>query len=327
MTGNDPGRKGKIRVSVALCTHNGARFLSPQLESLAAQNQLPDELIVSDDASGDESLAMLQAFARRAPFAVRIEQNPVALGVTANFARAFSRCTGDVIFPCDQDDAWHPNKIASMVSALDDSEGELALCDLQLVDEAGRATGTTQWQTLGFDKDAQARFLNDPWGQLLRFNVATGAAMAFRSRLLKTALPIPAGFVHDEWLAWIASVEHPIALCPGTLVQYRQHQTQQIGGGIQGLRRQLSHARKRMGRNYFELQVQKTRALLDRLTEQQAPSTRLARLQARLSHLQRRVALRDRGLLRPISVATAWLEGNYQHFGNGWQSAAQDRCL
>jgi len=327
MTGIDADRKGKTRVSVALCTHNGARFLSPQLESLAAQRQQPDELIVSDDASSDETLALLQTFANRAPFAVRIEQNPVALGVAANFARAFSRCTGDVILPCDQDDAWHPNKIATLVDTLLQGDAELALCDLQLVNEEGRATGTTQWQALGFDRKAQAAFLDDSWDLLLRMNVATGAAMAFRSRLLSAALPIPPGFVHDEWLAFLASLHRPIALQEQPLVQYRQHRNQQIGGGVKGLRQQIAHARNCMNRDYFLRQVQKVEALLERLAEHKAPPVRLEQLHARLKHLRRRVALRDEGIRRPLAIASEWIEGNYQRFGYGWKSAAQDLFL
>lgn len=324
MTGVDPGRKGKPRISVALCTHNGARFLDAQLESLAAQSQPPDELVVSDDASSDETIATIQAFAARAPFAVRIEMNRAALGVSANFALAFSRCTGDIILPCDQDDAWHPDKIARLTNALISTGADLAVCDLQLVDENGRATGRTQWQALGFEPPLREAFLRDSWDLLLRFNVATGAAMAFQSRCLATALPIPAGFVHDEWLALVASVSRPVALVEQPLVQYRQHHNQQIGGGIQGLRKQLEHGRKRMNRDYFLKQVQKAEALLQRLTEQNVPPARLDRLHTRLAHLQRRVHLRDSGVRRPLAVASEWLGGHYQRFGYGWKSAAQD---
>jgi glycosyltransferase involved in cell wall biosynthesis len=327
MTGVDPGRKGKPRISVALCTHNGARFLDAQLESLAAQSLSPDELVVSDDASSDETMATLRAFAARAPYAVRIESNPVALGVTANFALAFSRCTGDFILPCDQDDAWHPNKIARLTDALISTGADLALCDLQLVDENGRATGRTQWQALGFGPQLRDVFSRDSWDLLLRFNVATGAAMAFASRCLSTALPIPTDFIHDEWIALLASVSRPIVLVEQPLVQYRQHSNQQIGGGVQGLRKQLAHARNRMNRDYFVRQVHKTEALLQRLTEQNVPPARLDRLHARLAHLQRRVQLRDAGAHRPLAVAAEWLEGNYQRFGYGWKSAAQDLFL
>ena len=61
--------------SVALCVYNGERFLSQQLESLAAQTVLPDELVICDDASSDGSMRIVENFAKNAPFVVRIFKN------------------------------------------------------------------------------------------------------------------------------------------------------------------------------------------------------------------------------------------------------------
>ena len=66
--------------SVALCVYNGERFLSQQLESLAAQTVLPDELVICDDASSDGSMRIVENFAKNAPFVVRIFKNPKNLG-------------------------------------------------------------------------------------------------------------------------------------------------------------------------------------------------------------------------------------------------------
>ncbi len=63
------------KISIALCTYNGANFLSAQLESFIAQTRLPDELIVGDDNSTDETVAVIEAFAKNAPFAVNLEVN------------------------------------------------------------------------------------------------------------------------------------------------------------------------------------------------------------------------------------------------------------
>src|SRR5262245_2492499 len=104
------------RVSVALCTHNGARFLDAQLHSLAAQSQLPHELVIGDDASTDGTIEQLERFAKEVPFPVRITKNPEPVGVTENFSRTLAACSGDVLMPCDQDDVWHPEKIASQAA-------------------------------------------------------------------------------------------------------------------------------------------------------------------------------------------------------------------
>ena len=95
-------------ISVALCTYNGERFLEEQLASLEAQERRPDELVVCDDRSTDNTVSLLESFARTASFPVRIHINPINLGSTVNFDRAMRLCAGSLIAFCDQDDIWSP---------------------------------------------------------------------------------------------------------------------------------------------------------------------------------------------------------------------------
>lgn len=70
-----------VKLSIAMCTYNGAASLSEQLESLAAQTRLPDELVVCDDRSNDgRTLEIVKAFARKSPFRVRLYVNRKTLG-------------------------------------------------------------------------------------------------------------------------------------------------------------------------------------------------------------------------------------------------------
>lgn len=124
------------RVSVALASYNGAAYIEEQLDSLARQERLPDELIVCDDGSSDQTVALTRGFASRAPFPVRIEQNPVRLGIAKNFEKALSLCTGDLMFLADQDDVWLPSKIRMMQRALETNTDVLVgLNDAEIVDD------------------------------------------------------------------------------------------------------------------------------------------------------------------------------------------------
>ena len=105
--------------SIALCTYNGERFLSQQLESLAAQTILPDELVICDDASSDSSLRILEDFAQKAPFIVRIFKNPKNLGYIKNFEKAIGLCSMDVIFLSDHDDYWESEKLNQVLKVFD----------------------------------------------------------------------------------------------------------------------------------------------------------------------------------------------------------------
>lgn len=124
--------------SVALITFNGAKYLQEQLDSLAKQTVLPDELVVCDDCSTDATMEILHRFAESAPFPVRIFQNEKNLGWSANFHRAFFLCEKDVTFFCDQDDIWLPKKIEKMLSAFErEPEVGMVLSYDHRVDAAG----------------------------------------------------------------------------------------------------------------------------------------------------------------------------------------------
>ena len=89
------------RVSVALCTYNGAQYLKEQLESIASQTVLPYELVVCDDCSSDDTVAILKVFAGRVSFLVRVVVNREKLGSTKNFEQAIRLCEGDLIVLSD----------------------------------------------------------------------------------------------------------------------------------------------------------------------------------------------------------------------------------
>ena len=83
---------GPLQLSVALCTYNGARFLQEQLDSIASQSLLPDELVLCDDRSNDDTFKIVQRFAHRVRFPVRTVVNRSTLGSSKNFEQAVRLC-------------------------------------------------------------------------------------------------------------------------------------------------------------------------------------------------------------------------------------------
>ncbi len=105
-----------MKISIAMATYNGAKYLHEQLDSFLCQQRLPDELIVCDDASTDYTRDILEKFKCTAPFTVTICCNDKNLGHIRNFEKALSLCSGDVIFLSDQDDVWSEEKITKVLN-------------------------------------------------------------------------------------------------------------------------------------------------------------------------------------------------------------------
>ena len=105
------------KVSIALATYNGGKYLSELLDSLLAQTILPNEIIVSDDLSKDNTIQILKDYSKKLP--IRIFRNELNLGVNKNFENAVKKCSGDYILICDQDDVWLANNIEEKIRILE----------------------------------------------------------------------------------------------------------------------------------------------------------------------------------------------------------------
>jgi len=160
-----------------------------------------------------------------------ILENPVALGVTANFEQALGSTTGDLLFLSDQDDIWHPTRV-SRCAALFETRPELDLVftDAHLIDGSGSSLSTTLFDALEISpSDRQEIHAGKSFDLLLRRNLATGATMAFRRSLLKSALPLPPAWIHDEWMAILGAALGTVDSIDDPLIDYRQHGANEIG--------------------------------------------------------------------------------------------------
>jgi glycosyltransferase involved in cell wall biosynthesis len=217
-----------MKISIALCTYNGEKFLSEQLESFIKQSRLPDELIICDDLSKDATIEIIEDFATKAPFEVKLFRNEKNLGSTKNFEKAISLCTGDVIFLSDQDDLWFPEKIEKIEQVFqENSDVGLVFSNAEIIDEKGK-TLHQNLLSLTFGKEERQR---DFFETLVRQNVITGAAMAFRSEFRKDFMPIPNDLVmiHDGWISLVIASKSKVYLLDENLIKYRKHENQQIG--------------------------------------------------------------------------------------------------
>ena len=219
-----------MKISVALCTHNGAAYIAEQLDSIAAQTVVPDEIVICDDASQDDTWTQIIAWREAHSLCVRLYRNEASLGVVKNFSRCISLCTGEYIALSDQDDCWKPDKLAVSLEKMVELEQSnpampvLVHSDLEVVDVQARTIASS---FLAFQKLDPAEAVLE---RLLVQNVVTGCTCLLNRPLLKLALPIPQGVVmHDWWFALLAASEGEIGFVPQATICYRQHGANAVG--------------------------------------------------------------------------------------------------
>jgi glycosyltransferase involved in cell wall biosynthesis len=212
-----------IRISVAMATYNGEKHIREQLDSIARQTLLPFELVITDDASTDATLQIVEEFAQTAPFSVTMIRNEKRLGYADNFMKAASLCAGDLIAFCDQDDIWMEQKLSICSSFFTDPDVQLiAHSAVVLLPNGGRGHRHPNF--------AKTTILME--GSANPFNFAYGFALIFRRVLLDIASIDcrPANVRgHDQWLWFLACSAGRIALIEDALTLYRQHTSNAFG--------------------------------------------------------------------------------------------------
>ncbi len=199
-----------MKISVALATYNGAKHLQQQLDSYLTQTRLPDELVVTDDCSKDETVNIIKKFAKTSTFEVKYFSNRKTLGYAENFSNTIARCSGDVIFISDQDDVWFKNKIEVVCNSFEQDDSILVVSNnAELTDESLNPSGVT--------------ILDNVKSIGLSNYLVHGCCAAFKSSLVPIYLPVPDYVTHDWWLHYIGINLETKTIIKRPLQFYRRH--------------------------------------------------------------------------------------------------------
>lgn len=215
--------------SVALCTYNGEHFLKQQLDSLAAQTVLPDELIICDDASSDGTILIAENFSINSKFKVRIFRNIKNLGYVKNFEKAISLCQSNIIFLCDQDDLWACDKIQQVVAVFDaESTVGLVFHGFKKIDSSG-LNYPEEEEVYGVDKLTSSQLPMEIINNSIKIFLLPhprawcGCMMAFRRDFNDVIIPIFPGKGHDDWILKVVAPLSEVRFISKPLIQYRIH--------------------------------------------------------------------------------------------------------
>lgn len=328
------------RISVAMATYNGARFISEQLASLAAQEVLPFELVVCDDGSSDGTMEMVERFSATAPFSVRVYRNEQNLGFAENFLKAARLCEGDWIAFCDQDDVWLPSKIGRATETIQGNPSltlvlqNALICDSDLHHDGRLFPGSISPGTHGS-------------GSRYGFWVWPGCLQTFRADLihLSSAVPLPPSTLpdhkllpHDRWTCLVANALGGIQVLNEPVALYRRHATALTGNYDKQTSNEKVATALRVGSSHYAFLAdvaRETAAYLTKLTffadervgeafQRSARSfEHIAAIQSRREALYSAATLR----VRLASLASIAANGGYigpQMIALGWKSGAKD---
>jgi glycosyltransferase involved in cell wall biosynthesis len=199
-------------ISVVMCTYNGSLFLREQIDSILAQTYPNIELVISDDASTDNTVAILNEYSSDPR--VRIYTTEKNRGYMNNFVHAFSLTKGAYISLSDQDDIWLPHKVETLYKAI--GHKMLSYSNSLMIDEHGNCLNKKL-------SDTSIMYTGDDSRGFIFWSTIWGHTILIRKELLEYSLPIPSNTPHDIWLGFRACTLGGIVYVDEVLTHYRRH--------------------------------------------------------------------------------------------------------
>lgn len=211
----------KPLVSIALATYNGEKYLKEQIDSLLVQTYENFELVISDDGSTDATQSILEDYVSK-DNRVSWSINNKARGFVSNFGEAIKKCKGEIVFLCDQDDFWYPEKIYKHVEEYKNQKIKWVYNELVITDEKRNHTGFLT-DTL-FDYWSKRKLLYHTWGSCI-----LGCVTSYRRDLVCDIWPADKYAPgHDSWIQLVIFPAKSFHISE-VLQEYRQHSANVVG--------------------------------------------------------------------------------------------------
>ena len=218
-------------VSIAIATYNGSRFIADQIASIVNQTRLPDEIVISDDCSTDDTIQIIDNILRSLSIKFKVVKNASRLGWRRNFINVMDLCECDLIAFCDQDDVWELSKIENLVSIFASSDTQMVYHNATLIDETGEVIGSLN------AKARDIRIVSSPLSMDF-WTPIFGFSMIFRRELISYSMYWNESIdklnreekaAHDQWIFFLSSILGNIVYADTYLVRYRIHGKNSVG--------------------------------------------------------------------------------------------------
>lgn len=225
-----------MKISVAMTTYNGERFLQKQLESIRKQNRKVDEVIICDDCSVDATTDIVQQYIKEYKLnSWKLIINNNNLGYIKNFNKAISLTSGDYIFLCDQDDEWEPNKTEKMVESILKVKADVMCSSFVPIDKNSDFIPLSDKQkrsNMGLMEDniPQNGLKKIELDIIVNRNISPGCTVCFSKDIKKayircnnTVMP------HDWMIVLLGACKESLWYFNSRLTRYRLHESNTIG--------------------------------------------------------------------------------------------------
>lgn len=225
----------KKKVSVAIASYNGARFLSRQIESIINQTYSVDEIVISDDCSNDNTLNIAYHYEKLNPDIYwKIFRNEKNMGFRKNLKKAISKCTGEVIFLCDQDDVWMSDKVEKMMRVFNTNPQVMTLIsDFKTIDQDNKLLQ----QHKKLENIVLPNRVIKSKNNLEKLKIyeafphsqGQGCTMAITNEVAKFYLNCNLEWAHDNLVGLIAAFRGGLYYMKEQLIYYRLHENNTLG--------------------------------------------------------------------------------------------------
>ncbi|MDH5300720.1 MAG: glycosyltransferase [Gammaproteobacteria bacterium] len=181
------------KLSCIITCYNNAEYIASAIESVIKQSRIPDEIIIADDCSTDNSMNIIEGYAKNNPI-IRVLSQKENVGITRNRDNAIRQASGDFITTLDGDDIYYPHKLSFEYNQLIRDPESVVFSNINWIDTSGNVTHQLQTQNIHMMKKSDlVRYL------LFREGAIPRDMMYSKELFIRAGGFLPHMEIYEDW--------------------------------------------------------------------------------------------------------------------------------
>lgn len=214
-----------MKISVAMTTYNGEKFVLKQLNSLREQTQKIDEVLIFDDGSTDKTINIINDYINSFMLCNWKLYEKCNDGWIINFYKCIKETTGDIVFFCDQDDIWEKTKIEEMSKILlQNNDIKVLACRLSLIDSDDKPINDNH-EKFPFDSKETSNLYLNKFDKRFTYTISPGCTLAVKKEYIDkyNEYILVKNIPHDALYWKIGTLNNEAYILDKSLLKYRIH--------------------------------------------------------------------------------------------------------